>query len=212
MTNTLEQLAAKLNGKIWQKENLKRVYLNAGYNTKKMSTKTYIFQDENGNFKASCYIDCPSQDYNWIKSQQQEVISSVEARIEQAIFEINNPDIDFDEMNEQKEIEAKQKEVSENEQKIKESAINYYHQCKGWIAENESKAAAFNALSDAEKHEIESFKLMSNRSIKKAENRQYIEHKLTLLPKQLGQHVIDCASFETADAYADYIFQKSLNA
>jgi len=83
-TITLEQLAEKLKGKLWIKGDMKRVYLDRGYNTKKMSTKTYVFEKD-GQFIVSCYIECPSQDWNWIKSQQQEVVASVEAEIEEAI-------------------------------------------------------------------------------------------------------------------------------
>jgi small-conductance mechanosensitive channel len=96
-TITIEQLAEKLNKQIWSKGDLKRIYLNdAGWNTKKMSTKTFIFQDENSNFKVSCKIDCPSQSYNWIDSQEKEVKESVYEDIERAVFEIENPGTDYD--------------------------------------------------------------------------------------------------------------------
>jgi hypothetical protein len=49
-----------------------------------MSTKTYIFEKD-GDFIVSCYIECPSQPFAWIKSQQQEVIDSVNAEIEESI-------------------------------------------------------------------------------------------------------------------------------
>lgn len=85
MTNlTIEQLAEKLGGKLWEKGDLKRIYLDRGYNTKKMSTKTYVYQREDGTFGVSCYIDCPSQDFNWIKSQQNEVIEGVTEDINEA--------------------------------------------------------------------------------------------------------------------------------
>lgn len=80
-TLTLEQLATELNGKIWTKGEMKRVYIERGYNTKKMSTKTYI-HEVNGQFEVKVYIECPSQDYNWIKSQQDQIIESVENQIE----------------------------------------------------------------------------------------------------------------------------------
>jgi len=82
---TIEALAEKLNGKMWVKGDLKRIYLDRGYNTKKMSTRTYVYQKENGNFGVSCYIDCPSQPHQWIKSQQEEIIESVENDIEEAM-------------------------------------------------------------------------------------------------------------------------------
>ena len=82
---TFEQLAEKLNGKIWTKGELKRIYLDRGFNTKKMSTKTYVFQKEDGTYGVSCYIECPSQAFAWIKSQQQEVIENVMSDIEEAL-------------------------------------------------------------------------------------------------------------------------------
>lgn len=49
-TVTIETLAEKLEGKLWVKGDLKRIYLDSGYNTKKMSTKTYVYQKENGTY------------------------------------------------------------------------------------------------------------------------------------------------------------------
>ncbi len=82
---TIEILAEKLGGKLWIKEDKKRIYLDCGYNTKKMSTKTYVYQREDGTFGVSCYIDCPSQPYAWIQSQQSDVIEGVERRIEDVL-------------------------------------------------------------------------------------------------------------------------------
>lgn len=83
---TLEQLNDKLNGKLWEKLGKKRIYLDEGYNTKKMKTTTYVEQTETGSFIVKCFIDCPSQDWNWIKSQQEQVIESVESRISNIIL------------------------------------------------------------------------------------------------------------------------------
>lgn len=83
-TISLEQLAEKLNGKLWVKGDLKRIYLDRGYNTKKMSTKTYV-EEVDGEFVVKCFVDCPSQPYQWIKSQQEEVIENVEKDIENII-------------------------------------------------------------------------------------------------------------------------------
>lgn len=83
---SIEQLAQKLNKQLWVKADLKRIYMNdAGYNTKKMSTKTFIWQDENGEFKVSCKIDCPSQPYQWIESQEEEVRQSILDKIDEAL-------------------------------------------------------------------------------------------------------------------------------
>ena len=76
-TLTLQELAVKLNGKYWEKGDLKRFYLNRGYSTKKMSTNTFVWQNENGDFVVSCRIDCPSQPHQWIDSQEQEIKDSV---------------------------------------------------------------------------------------------------------------------------------------
>lgn len=92
-TLSLEQLAEKLNGKIWIKEDLKRIYLDRGYNTKKMSTKTYVEETSEGSFNVKCFIECPSQDYNWCKSQANQVIE----RVEKEIDEILNPTIEIEE-------------------------------------------------------------------------------------------------------------------
>jgi hypothetical protein len=84
---TIEQLAEKFGTTVWTKGELKRIYLNdEGYNTKKMSTKTFIYEKD-GEFKVSCKIECPSQPYQWISSQEDEVKESVYNRIEWFISE-----------------------------------------------------------------------------------------------------------------------------
>lgn len=85
MKTTLKQLAEILNGNYWEKGNLKRVYLDKGHNTRKMSTKTFVFQDENGEFKVSCKVDCPSQHPQWCKSQEEEIKKSVYKEIANAL-------------------------------------------------------------------------------------------------------------------------------
>jgi hypothetical protein len=83
---TIETLAEKLGQTVWTKGDLKRIYLNdAGFNTKKMSTKTFIFQTEDGEFKVSCRIECPSQPYQWIQSQEEEVKEGIYNDIERAL-------------------------------------------------------------------------------------------------------------------------------
>lgn len=82
MKTTLKQLAEKLEGNYWEKGDLKRTYLDRGYNTSKTSTKTFIWQDENGEFKVSCRIECSSQPYEWINSQQNEIKKKVMKDIE----------------------------------------------------------------------------------------------------------------------------------
>lgn len=82
---TIEDLAVKLNGKMWTKGDLKRIYLDRGYNTKKMSTKTYVEETSEGNFNVKCFVECPSQDYNWCKSQANQVIDSVDNQINEIL-------------------------------------------------------------------------------------------------------------------------------
>lgn len=83
-TVTIETLAEKLNGKLWIKGDLKRIYLNEGYNTKKMATKTFVYEKD-GEFKVSCWIACPSQSQNWIDNERQRVVDYVESKIDEAI-------------------------------------------------------------------------------------------------------------------------------
>ena len=71
---TIEQLAERMNRTVWSKGDLKRIYLNGvGYNTKKMSTKAYIYQAQDGIFKVWLKIECPSQHSSWITSQEDKV-------------------------------------------------------------------------------------------------------------------------------------------
>lgn len=84
-TISFEQLAEKLNGKLWTKGDMKRIYLDEGYNTKKMSTKTYVYERQDGSWGVSCRIECPSQNDNWITSQEDKVIEGVEKEIENII-------------------------------------------------------------------------------------------------------------------------------
>ena len=110
---TLEQLAERFNQTVWVKGDLKRIYLNdEGYNTKKISTKTFIFEKD-GEFIVSCRIECPSQPYQWIQSQEQEVKEGVYSKIEDYIERILDPSIDAKEEAEWEEarIEREKKEA-----------------------------------------------------------------------------------------------------
>ena len=69
------------------KNGLKRIYINDEYNTEKISTTTFIWHDESGEFKVNCYIECPSQPWNWIKSQKEIVISNVEEEVRHALVD-----------------------------------------------------------------------------------------------------------------------------
>ena len=91
---TLEQLAERLNQTVLVKGDLKRIYLkDEGYNTKKMSTKTFIFEKD-GEFIVSCHIECQSQPYQWIQSQEEEVKEGVYSKIEDYIERILDPSFD----------------------------------------------------------------------------------------------------------------------
>lgn len=82
---TLDQLAEKIGGNLWVKGSLKRIYLDRGFTTRKMTTKTFIFQDEHGNFRVSCRVDCPYQPVQWEQSQEEQIKKSVYAEIEEIL-------------------------------------------------------------------------------------------------------------------------------
>lgn len=92
-TISIETLAEKLGGNLWIKGDLKRIYLDCGYNTKKMSTKTYVYQREDGSFGVNCKIDCPSQAWQWIESQQKEIVESVEISINNILSDVESTNI-----------------------------------------------------------------------------------------------------------------------
>lgn len=87
---TFEVLAEKLGGNLWVKGDLKRIYLEEGHNTKKMSTKTFVWQNESGEFLVSCRIECASQPWQWCKSQEDEIKNKVAKRIANIISGDNN--------------------------------------------------------------------------------------------------------------------------
>lgn len=86
-TLTLQELHTHLGGKLWQKENIERIYLLRGYNTKKMSTKTFVYKADDGEFHVSCRIDCLSQHDNWVSKEQDAIIESVTEQINAIIDE-----------------------------------------------------------------------------------------------------------------------------
>jgi hypothetical protein len=98
-TISIEALAEKINGKLWVKGDVKRIYLDCGYNTNKMSTKTYVFQRQDGTFGVSCTVDCPSQDPAWINSQEEAIVNPLMEQINEVIeefgHEIENPAIEI---------------------------------------------------------------------------------------------------------------------
>lgn len=120
---TIEQLAENMGKTVWSKGELKRIYLNdAGYNTKKMSTKAFIYEKD-GDFRVSVNIDCPSQPYQWVESQEKEVRESILKDIEYRIFTINNPGVDYEEYKEQLTVEKDAKEIESEKIKLSEQEI-----------------------------------------------------------------------------------------
>lgn len=110
-TISIKVLAEKLSGKFWEKGEMKRIYLDCGFNTKKMSTKTYVFEKKDGTFGVSCVIDCPSQDGAWIASQEEAVKEPLLAQIAEIIsefgFEIENPKIAIEEeLNKEEQVQG----------------------------------------------------------------------------------------------------------
>jgi hypothetical protein len=136
---SLEQLAERLGKTVWSKGDLKRIYLNdAGWNTKKMSTKVFIWQDEDGEFRVSCHVECPSQPRQWIKSQEAEVITSVENNIENALAGIMEAQAEVPQEPEQ--LEA---EVKEQKQPAKELLDYFLNLKKAQRAEQERVGSVF---------------------------------------------------------------------
>jgi len=90
---TLEQLAFRFEKSVWIKGDLKRIYVDAGYNTKKMSTQAYVFET-GGEFIVFCRVECPTQAIQWIKSQEEEIKESIYSKISDFIERILDPSID----------------------------------------------------------------------------------------------------------------------
>ena len=145
---TLEQLAERFNQTVWVKVDLKRIYLNdEGYNTKKMSTKTFIFEKD-CEFIVSCRIECPSQPYQWIQSQEEEVKEGVYSKIKDYIERILDPSIDAKEAEEEAEMTAKwEAERPERERKAAETAKEEQKKI-----EAEKTAAIFDAGGEKYSH------------------------------------------------------------
>lgn len=155
---TIEKLAEKFNASVWSKCDLKRIYLNdKGYNTKKMSTKTFIFEKD-GEFIVSCRIECPSQHYQWIQSQEEKVKEGVYSRIERHIFEINNPDIDYYEYLESIRIKKENEEELAALPQKEEGWKRDYARTK----EAEIKHLEYESQSDEVKQEIKSIQEQIN--------------------------------------------------
>ena len=84
---TLKELSKKINGNYWEKGELQRIYLERGHNTKKMSTKTFVWQNENKDFIVSCNVSCDNQPYQWTDSQEEQIKEQVYEEIQEILAE-----------------------------------------------------------------------------------------------------------------------------
>ena len=155
MKITMEQLAEKMDVKIWQKGDIKRIYLNdVGYNTKKMTTKTFIYEKD-GEFMVSCYIDCPTQAVQWIKSQEEETKNYVYGLIEKTIFEIENPGVDFEEhreaMEKKADLEKSQKMFLDGIESLRVSWANDYEASKNKEESRQKALEIFRNMTEEQK-------------------------------------------------------------
>lgn len=145
-TIKIERLAELMSYTLWSKGDMKRIYLNdVGYNTKKMSTKAFIFE-KHGQFLVSCRIECPSQDINWIKSQEEEVMESIYSKIEDVVSMEVSDKIYVIAKND-KFINFCEKEVSIGE--LKDDEYEFYSEKKAnealcEISEDEAKIVAYD--------------------------------------------------------------------
>ena len=87
---TLEQLAEALGTKVHES---RRIYVwSLGYNTKKTKCKAYVYET-NGEFRAACYIECPSQTKAWIHKEEEKVKARLMERVIKACKDIIHPTI-----------------------------------------------------------------------------------------------------------------------
>ena len=78
---TLEQLAEALGIKVHTNQ---RIYIwDLGYHTKKTKCKAYIYE-ANGEFRAACYIDCPTQTKAWAHKEEEKIKAKVMQRVIEA--------------------------------------------------------------------------------------------------------------------------------
>ena len=82
---SIYELAEQIESRLWEKYGKTRIYLDYGYNTKKMKTTAYIFQNETGEFIPVVFIDCPTQHYNWINNEKIRVKEVIEDKISEII-------------------------------------------------------------------------------------------------------------------------------
>lgn len=181
-TITLQELATKLNGKFWSKDGKERVYLDRGYNTKKMSTKTYV-EVRNDEFSVRCFIDCPSQNNNWIDSQKQEVIDSVNDQIEQIIRVSTLELVEFKEEKEEFIVL-----VSENKQESK------------WYTEDEF----YNEFSDYPEYIFESLPKKEYKAVSFEPKKTIDVSKITIFSNNKDIKKVDTYGVDTKVSHARF--------
>ena len=77
---TLEALAQELGCKVRND----RIYIwDLGYHTKKTKCNTYIYIKDD-EFRAACYIECPSQSPKWIANEEAKIRAKVMERVAKA--------------------------------------------------------------------------------------------------------------------------------
>jgi hypothetical protein len=83
---TLQQIADYFGATVW---NNSRVYLNHyGYKTNKAKATVYVYLDEAGAIQISCYVECPSQSFAWIKGQKASIVTRVEEALAEMMAEL----------------------------------------------------------------------------------------------------------------------------
>jgi len=77
----LKDAQRQLGGKLWTKNGKCRLYVdNFGYNTKKSQTSVYLYILD-GNIKVEVFLDCPTQHWNWVKTERERIITNVKLQI-----------------------------------------------------------------------------------------------------------------------------------
>lgn len=220
-TITIEKLAELLKEKVWGKGDLKRIYLDRGYNTKKMSTKTYIYEAD-GEFKVSCFVDCYNQREQWCVSQANEVKDSVKTEIEKAVFESENPDKNFYETKEEAaaaiELLKEKAEFDKNKETLYEGFKSDFNRAKERNEDIANQTIAFNSLTEADKIEIEKIRTEMAAILGQpgsAKTRKELGNKLNKYPSQpmeLNTWMKEAITFENEQKYADFQIEKRVKS
>ena len=88
---TLEAIAEALGKKVWEKGDLKRIYLNdVGYNTKNVKSTAYIYMQE-GAVKFYAKVVCDGQGPAWEESQENRMVEIMRERCTDAGIDLTAP-------------------------------------------------------------------------------------------------------------------------